>query len=134
MEQVGRRYWAPRRYISLYEKATTARDYGQAVPVVVVTTLEYLQEHGGGAAVWRRLGRDGEQTLTAALDNAGAHAYYGLDAIPAHWTDPPHVPLPGFDGRVLDLTDLLHLAHRLLEAGRVRRPAVGGGSRSGRRP
>ncbi len=44
-----------------------------------------------------------------------AGAYYGLDAIPAHWTQPLHVPLPGFDGRVLRPTDLLHLAHRLAE-------------------
>ncbi len=68
LEEAGRRYWAPRRYDSLYEKAITARDYRQAVPVVV-TTLEQLQEHGADAAVWRRLGRTGEQTLTAALDN-----------------------------------------------------------------
>ncbi|MEU8717909.1 hypothetical protein [Streptomyces sp. NPDC048663] len=73
--EAGRRYWAPRRYDSLYEKAITARDYRQAVPVVV-TTLEQLQEHGADAAVWRRLGRDGEQTLTAALDNPDGHALY----------------------------------------------------------
>ncbi|MEU0992253.1 replication-relaxation family protein [Streptomyces sp. NPDC005953] len=45
LEEAGRRYWAPRRYDTLYEKAITARDYRQAVPVVV-TTLEQLQEHG----------------------------------------------------------------------------------------
>ncbi|WP_222514852.1 replication-relaxation family protein [Streptomyces salinarius] len=75
LEEAGRRYWVPRRYDSLYPKAVTARDYGQAVPVVV-TTLEQLQEHGAGAAVWRRLGRTGEQTLTAALDNPDGHALY----------------------------------------------------------
>lgn len=75
LEEAGRRYWAPRRYDSLYEKAITARDYRQAVPVVV-TTLEQLQEHGAGAAVWRRLGRTGEQTLTDALDNPDGHALY----------------------------------------------------------
>jgi hypothetical protein len=69
LEEAGRRYWAPRRYDTLYPKAVTARDYRQAVPVVV-TTLEQLQEHGADAAVWRRLGRTGEQTLTAALDNS----------------------------------------------------------------
>ncbi|MFF9063569.1 hypothetical protein ACF09K_33520 [Streptomyces sp. NPDC014882] len=74
-EEAGRRYWAPRRYDSLYEKAITALDYRQAVPVVV-TTLEKLQEHGAGAAVWRRLGRTGEQTLTDALDNPDGHALY----------------------------------------------------------
>ncbi|GHG19452.1 replication-relaxation family protein [Streptomyces hydrogenans] len=74
LEEAGR-YWAPRRYDSLYEKAITARDYRQAVPVVV-TTLEQLQEHGAGAAVWRRLGRTGEQTLTDALDNPDGHTLY----------------------------------------------------------
>ncbi|MEU9321998.1 replication-relaxation family protein [Streptomyces sp. NPDC048295] len=75
LEEAGRRYWAPRRYRTLYEKAITARDYSQAVPVVV-TTLEQLQEHGAGAVVWRRLGRTGEQTLTDALDNPDGHALY----------------------------------------------------------
>ncbi|MEV6810160.1 hypothetical protein [Streptomyces sp. NPDC051129] len=75
LEEAGRRYWAPRRYDSLYPKAVTARDYRQAVPVVV-TTLEQLTEHGAGAAVWRRLGRTGEQTLTDALDNPDGHAPY----------------------------------------------------------
>ncbi|MEV6747472.1 hypothetical protein AB0N21_24225 [Streptomyces sp. NPDC051080] len=67
LEEAGHDYWAPRRY-DTYHRGITARDYGQAVPVVV-TTLEQLQEHGADAAVWRRLGREGEQTLTAALDN-----------------------------------------------------------------
>ncbi|MEV7077844.1 hypothetical protein AB0N88_04705 [Streptomyces sp. NPDC093516] len=75
LEEAGRHYWAPRRYDTLYPKAVTARDYRQAVPVVV-TTLEQLQEHGAGAAVWRRLGRTGEQTLTDALDNPDGHALY----------------------------------------------------------
>ncbi|MFL0395191.1 hypothetical protein ACH0CM_21015 [Streptomyces albus] len=75
LEEAGRRYWAPRRYDTLYEKAVTARDYSQAVPVVV-TTLEQLRQHGAGAAVWRRLGRSGEQTLTAALDNPDGDALY----------------------------------------------------------
>ncbi|MGA5424933.1 replication-relaxation family protein [Streptomyces lavendulocolor] len=75
LEEAGRCYWAPRRYDTLYPKAVTARDYRQAVPVVV-TTLEQLQEHGAGTAVWRRLGRTGEQTLTDALDNPDGHALY----------------------------------------------------------
>ncbi|WP_229819460.1 hypothetical protein [Streptomyces lateritius] len=63
LEEAGRRFWAPRRYQTLYREAITAKDYSQAVPVVV-TTLEQLTEHGAGSAVWRRLGRKGEQTLT----------------------------------------------------------------------
>ncbi|MFH9015318.1 hypothetical protein ACH4C6_28590 [Streptomyces sp. NPDC017943] len=49
LEETGRLYWAPRRYDSPYPKAVTARDYRQAVPVVV-TTLEKLHEHGAGTA------------------------------------------------------------------------------------
>ncbi|GAA3043726.1 hypothetical protein GCM10017562_75540 [Streptomyces roseofulvus] len=75
LEEAGRRYWAPCRYDSLYEKAITALDHRQAVPVVV-TTLEQLTEHGADAAVWRRLGRTGEQTLTDALDNPDGHTLY----------------------------------------------------------
>lgn len=67
LEEAGRDYWAPRRY-DTYHRGITAKDYGQAVPVVV-TTLEQLTEHGADAEVWRRLGRKDEQTLTAALDN-----------------------------------------------------------------
>ncbi|MFB6772685.1 ADP-ribosylglycohydrolase family protein [Streptomyces sp. NPDC056337] len=84
-----------------------------------------------GSAVWAlRTTTRFEDAIRAAIDLGGdtdtvaavtgglAGAYYGLDAIPAHWTQPLHVPLPGFDGRVLDLVDLLHLAHRLLEGAR----------------
>ncbi|MET7320290.1 ADP-ribosylglycohydrolase family protein [Streptomyces sp. NPDC005549] len=55
----------------------------------------------------------GDTDTVAAVTGGLAGAYYGLDAIPARWTQPLHVPLPGFDGRVLHLADLLHLAHRL---------------------
>lgn len=75
LEEAGRRYWAPRRYETYYREAITAKDYSQAVPVVF-TTLEQLQEHGADAAVWRRLGRIGEQKLTAALDNPDGDALY----------------------------------------------------------
>ncbi|MEV6251281.1 hypothetical protein AB0M38_34715 [Streptomyces sp. NPDC051742] len=75
LEEAGRRYWAPRRYGSLYREAITAKDYSQAVPVVV-TTLVQLTEHGADAVVWRRLGRKGEQTLTAALDNPDGDALF----------------------------------------------------------
>ncbi|MGW5852519.1 replication-relaxation family protein [Streptomyces sp. NPDC055254] len=78
LEEAGRRYWAPRRYES-YHRGITALDYGQAVPVVV-TTLEQLQEHGADGEVWRRLGRTGEQTLTAALDNPDGDALYRAQA------------------------------------------------------
>ncbi|WP_425535528.1 ADP-ribosylglycohydrolase family protein [Streptomyces aureus] len=79
-----------------------------------------------GSAVWAlRTTRTFEDALRAAIDLGGdtdtvaavtgglAGAYYGLDAIPERWTQPLHVPLPGFEGRVLRLADLLDLAHRL---------------------
>ncbi|MFI7396315.1 ADP-ribosylglycohydrolase family protein [Streptomyces tendae] len=84
-----------------------------------------------GSAVWAlRTTTNFEDALRAAIDLGGdtdtvaavtgalAGAYYGLGAIPARWTEPLPVPLPGFDGRVLRLADLLHLANRLLEEGR----------------
>ncbi|MEU6602779.1 replication-relaxation family protein [Streptomyces flaveolus] len=75
IEEAGHRYWAPCRYETYYHEAITAKDYSQAVPVVV-TTLEQLQEYGADAAVWRRLGRKDEQTLTDALDNPDGDALY----------------------------------------------------------
>ncbi|MFD8542013.1 ADP-ribosylglycohydrolase family protein [Streptomyces rubrogriseus] len=84
-----------------------------------------------GSAVWALRTTTGfEHAIRAAIDLGGdtdtvaavtgglAGARYGLDAIPARWIQPLHVPLPGFDGRVLYPTDLLHLAHRLLGEGR----------------
>lgn len=79
-----------------------------------------------GSAVWAlRTTTSFEGAIRAAIDLGGdtdtvaavtgglAGAYYGLDAIPARWTQPLHVPLPGSDGRVLHLADLLRLAYRL---------------------
>ncbi|GGN93833.1 ribosylglycohydrolase [Streptomyces albiflavescens] len=79
-----------------------------------------------GSAVWAlRSTASFEDAMRAAIDVGGdtdtvaavtgglAGAYHGLDAIPARWTEPLHVPLPGFGGRVLRLADLVDLAHRL---------------------
>ncbi|MEV5762111.1 ADP-ribosylglycohydrolase family protein [Streptomyces tendae] len=81
-----------------------------------------------GSAVWAlRTTTSFEDAIRAAIDLGGdtdtvaavtggmAGAYYGLDAIPARWTEPLHVPLPGFGGRVLRLADLLHLANCLVK-------------------
>ncbi|MFE0550902.1 ADP-ribosylglycohydrolase family protein [Streptomyces pilosus] len=59
----------------------------------------------------------GDTDIVAAVTGGLARPYYGLDAIPTRWTRPLHVPLPGFDGRVLHLAGLLHLTHRLLVEG-----------------
>ncbi|MFF9001924.1 ADP-ribosylglycohydrolase family protein [Streptomyces achromogenes] len=79
-----------------------------------------------GTAVWAvRTTTTFEDALRAAVDVGGdtdtvaavtgglAGACYGWDAIPARWTEPLHVPLPGFGGRVLSLADLIGLARRL---------------------
>ncbi|MFF5471227.1 ADP-ribosylglycohydrolase family protein [Streptomyces achromogenes] len=79
-----------------------------------------------GTAVWAlRTTATFEDALRAAVDVGGdtdtvaavtgglAGACHGWDAIPARWTEPLHVPLPGFDGRVLRSADLIGLAHRL---------------------
>jgi hypothetical protein len=42
-----------------------------------------------------------------------AGAVYGLPAIPARWTGPLHVPVPGWPGRVLRLAELTDMAGRL---------------------
>ncbi|MFF3617385.1 ADP-ribosylglycohydrolase family protein [Streptomyces sp. NPDC002580] len=81
-----------------------------------------------GSAVWAlRTTTTFEDAVRAAVDLGGdtdtvaavtgglAGASYGLDAIPARWTQPLQVPLPGFDGRVLHLADLLSLAYRLAD-------------------
>jgi ADP-ribosylglycohydrolase len=83
-----------------------------------------------GSAVWAlRSTTSFEDALRAAIDLGGdtdtvaavtgglAGAYYGLEAIPARWTEPLHVPLPGFGGRVLGLADLVDLAQRLAASG-----------------
>ena len=80
-----------------------------------------------GSAVWAlRTTGTFEEAVRAAIDLGGdtdtvaavtgglAGACYGLDAIPARWTEPLHVPLPGFGNRTLRLPELLHLAHRLV--------------------
>ncbi|MFF3767427.1 ADP-ribosylglycohydrolase family protein [Streptomyces sp. NPDC001922] len=79
-----------------------------------------------GSAVWAlRSTTSFEDAVRAAIDLGGdtdtvaavtgglAGASYGLDAIPARWTEPLHVPVPGCAERVLRLPDLVDLAHRL---------------------
>ncbi|MFI5572327.1 ADP-ribosylglycohydrolase family protein [Streptomyces sp. NPDC051740] len=55
----------------------------------------------------------GDTDTVAAVTGGLAGAVYGVDAVPARWTEPLHVPLPGFAGRVLSATDLTGLARRL---------------------
>ncbi|MER6504001.1 ADP-ribosylglycohydrolase family protein, partial [Streptomyces sp. NPDC001455] len=79
-----------------------------------------------GTALWAlRTTRTFEDALSAAVDVGGdtdtvaavtgalAGAVYGYAAIPARWTAPLHVPLPGFGNRVLHTAHLVALAQRL---------------------
>lgn len=65
------------------------------------------------AAVRAAIDLGGDTDTVAAVTGALAGAVYGLGEIPAAWTEPLHVPLPGFGGRVLRTSDLLLLAGRL---------------------
>ncbi|MEU5598088.1 ADP-ribosylglycohydrolase family protein [Streptomyces sp. NPDC020298] len=79
-----------------------------------------------GSAVWAlRTTSSYEEAVRAAVDLGGdtdtvaavtgglAGAVHGIHAVPARWTETLHVPLPGFDGRVLSATDLAGLARSL---------------------
>ncbi|WP_217369245.1 ADP-ribosylglycohydrolase family protein [Nonomuraea antri] len=81
-----------------------------------------------GSAVWAlRTTRNFEDAIRAAIDLGGdtdtvaavtgalAGAVHGPAAIPARWTEPLHVPLPGSGGRTLRLPHLLDLARGLAE-------------------
>ncbi|MFD6415290.1 ADP-ribosylglycohydrolase family protein [Streptomyces sp. NPDC060194] len=79
-----------------------------------------------GSAVWALRTTSGfEEAIRAAIDLGGdtdtvaavtgalAGACHGAESIPVRWTEPLHVPLPGFGGRVLRGAELAHLARRL---------------------
>ncbi|MEU7280675.1 ADP-ribosylglycohydrolase family protein [Streptomyces sp. NPDC045431] len=79
-----------------------------------------------GSALWAlRTTGSFEEALAAAIDLGGdtdtvaavtgalAGAVYGAAAIPARWTSPLHVPLPGYGDRVLRAPELVALAERL---------------------
>jgi ADP-ribosylglycohydrolase len=73
----------------------------------VRTTSSY--EHAVRAAV--DLG--GDTDTVAAVTGGLAGAVYGVAGIPQRWTEPLHVPLPGFGDRVLRAGELVGLARRL---------------------
>ncbi len=55
----------------------------------------------------------GDTDTVAAVTGAVAGAVHGFRAVPARWTAPLHVPLPGHGNRVLRAPDLMGLARRL---------------------
>ncbi|MFE2927543.1 ADP-ribosylglycohydrolase family protein [Streptomyces goshikiensis] len=72
---------------------------------------------GFAEAVRAAVDLGGDTDTVAAVTGTLAGARYGQDAVPARWTDPLHVPLPGFGDRVLDAAALRDLARRLATAG-----------------
>lgn len=70
----------------------------------------------------------GDTDTVAAVTGTLAGAVHGLGAVPARWTDPLHVPMPGWPGRVLRLPDLVDLAARLTHCTRPAAPRPPGAS------
>lgn len=68
----------------------------------------------------------GDTDTVAAVTGTLAGAVHGLGAVPARWTEPLHVPMPGWPGRVLGLADLVDLAVRLTGTAAPRPPGAGG--------
>jgi ADP-ribosylglycohydrolase len=55
----------------------------------------------------------GDTDTVAAVTGALAGARYGIDAVPERWIAALHVPIPGWQDRVLRAQDLMELATRL---------------------
>ncbi|MEV0234823.1 ADP-ribosylglycohydrolase family protein [Nonomuraea sp. NPDC050786] len=71
--------------------------------------------HNYADAVRAAIDLGGDTDTVAAVTGGLAGAVYGPAAIPANWTEPLHVPLPGSGGRTLRLPHLLDLARDLAE-------------------
>ncbi|WP_061297350.1 ADP-ribosylglycohydrolase family protein [Herbidospora cretacea] len=91
-----------------------ATEFNGAVWPCLGSALWALRTTGGyEEAVRAAIDLGGDTDTLAAVTGALAGAVHGQSAIPARWTDPLHVPLPGGDGRVLRLADLLELSRSL---------------------
>ncbi|MCX4536199.1 ADP-ribosylglycohydrolase family protein [Streptomyces sp. NBC_01669] len=69
--------------------------------------------HGFEASLAAAIDVGGDTDTVAAVTGALTGAVYGMGAIPTRWTDPLHVPLPGYGDRVLRTPELAALAGRL---------------------
>ncbi|WP_329320093.1 ADP-ribosylglycohydrolase family protein [Streptomyces sp. NBC_01262] len=76
-----------------------------------VWALRTTESFEGAARAAVDLG--GDTDTVAAVTGGLAGAVYGLPAIPPRWTEPLHVPVPGWSGRVLRLAELTDMAGRL---------------------
>ncbi|MEY9863073.1 ADP-ribosylglycohydrolase [Catenulispora sp. GAS73] len=68
------------------------------------------------AAVRAAVDLGGDTDTVAAVTGGLAGAVHGLDAIPVRWTEPLHVPVPGWGDRVLRYPELVVMAERLVGA------------------
>lgn len=93
-----------------------ATEFNGAVWPCLGSAVWAVRTTGGFEAALRAAVDLGSDTDTvAAVTGALAGAAYGLAAVPARWTAPLHVPVPGWPGRVLRLPELTALAARLTE-------------------
>ncbi|MEU6313763.1 ADP-ribosylglycohydrolase family protein [Streptomyces sp. NPDC047014] len=95
-----------------------ATEFNGAVWPCLGSAVWALRTTGGFAeAVRAAVDLGGDTDTVAAVTGTLAGARYGRAAVPEEWTDPLHVPLPGYGDRVLNADDLCVLAQRLAEAG-----------------
>ncbi|MFK0253829.1 ADP-ribosylglycohydrolase family protein [Streptomyces sp. NPDC090445] len=91
-----------------------ATEFNGAVWPCLGSAVWALRTTGGFAeAVRAAVDLGGDTDTVAAVTGTLAGVRYGRAAIPAEWTAPLHVPLPGSGGRVLDADGLCALARRL---------------------
>ncbi|MEN8652960.1 ADP-ribosylglycohydrolase family protein [Streptomyces sp. 21So2-11] len=91
-----------------------ATEFNGAVWPCLGSALWALRTTGGFEdALCAAIDLGGDTDTVAAVTGGLAGAVYGAAAIPERWTGPLHVPLPGYDGRVLRAPALAELALRL---------------------
>ncbi|WP_329114685.1 ADP-ribosylglycohydrolase family protein [Streptomyces sp. NBC_01465] len=94
-----------------------ATEFNGAVWPCLGSALWALRTTSGfEAALGAAIDLGGDTDTVAAVTGGLAGAVYGIGAVPARWTAPLHVPLPGWGGRTLDAPGLVELAQRLDEA------------------
>ncbi|MFF2408011.1 ADP-ribosylglycohydrolase family protein [Streptomyces sp. NPDC058092] len=101
----------------------TATEFNGAVWPCLGTALWALRTtHTYENALAAAVDVGGDTDTVAAVTGGLAGALYGLGAIPARWSEPLHVPLPGYGDRVLRTPDLVDLAGQLDRASHVAIP------------
>ncbi|WP_419992333.1 ADP-ribosylglycohydrolase family protein [Streptomyces violaceoruber] len=89
------------------------RAAGNGSLMLAATSAVYFARSGRTTTMAAAVDVGGDTDTVAAVTGGLAGAVYGIGAVPARWTEPLHVPLPGWAGRRLDTADLTALAERL---------------------